>query len=297
MWLHVRFFDAGNQLIAERGAYDPSTGVLTTNDTKVYAVEQGLDAPQAAATGLAAGPSFHFALNNKIWSDNRIPPRGFTNVTFDAADAEPVAYAYAEEQYWDDTSFAIPPGAARAEIEVFHQTTSKEYVEFLRDSNVTNTAGQVAYDQWVQHGRSAPVLKGSDSVDFTQHTYVRPIQYGVGKRLSNGRTPGLAWSGVPSISGAGFSAVVRNGLPGSLGVLRSSPIQASVPFQGGRLLLGAPMTSVASFQLDSTGQALLPIALSPGMIGSELNYQAFFRDRGVPGGTAITNAIHVEFCP
>jgi len=297
MWLHVRFLDAANQLIAERGAYDPVTATLTTADTKVYAVEQGLDVAQAAATGLTAGHSFHFVLNNKVWSDNRIPPRGFTNVAFDAADAEPVAYAYAEEQYWDDTAFAIPPGAARVEIEVFHQTTTKEYIEFLRDANVTNGAGQVAYDQWVAHGKSAPVLKGSDTVDFATHSYVQPIQYGLAKRLSNGRTPGLAWSGVPSVSGAGFSAVVRNGLPGSLGVLRSSPIQASIPFQNGRLLIGTPMTTVANFQLDSTGQALVPIALYAGLVGSQINYQAFFRDRGVPGGTALTNAIHVEFCP
>jgi hypothetical protein len=30
-------------------------------------------------------------------------------------------------------------------------------MEFLRDANVTNTAGQNAYDRWVARGKSAPV--------------------------------------------------------------------------------------------------------------------------------------------
>ncbi|MBL8862773.1 MAG: hypothetical protein JNK02_12305 [Planctomycetes bacterium] len=296
MWLHVVFKDALDQVVAERGAYDDLTATLTTADTKVYEIHQGLDAAQAAATGLPVGKSFHFVLNNMIVHDNRIPPRGFTNAGFDAVDAEPVAHAYAEEQYWDDTSFAIPPGAVSALVEVFHQTTTKEYIEFLRDKNVTNNAGLVAYDQWVQHGKSAPVLKGSASVNLLSNPCVAPIQYGLGKRLSNGRTPGVSWSGNPSVSGSGFAVVVRNGLPNSFGQLRAAPASASVPYQGGTLLLGGPLTTVASFQLDGTGQALVPIPLTPGMAGTQVHYQAFFRDRGVPGGTAITNAIHVQFC-
>lgn len=297
MWIHVVFKDAGDQVIAERGAYDYGTATLTTSDTVVYEIEQGLDAPQAAATGLTVGPSFHFALNNKIFHDNRIPPRGFTNAAYDAIDAEPVGHSYAEEQYWDDSAFTIPPGAASAVVEVFHQTTTREYVEFLRDANVTNNAGLIAYQQWVNHGKSEPVLKGSSTVNLGTPTCVPPIAYGVAKRLSNGRRPVLAWSGVPSVGGVGFAVVVRNGLPGSFGQLKAAPASASVPFQGGTLLLGGPISTVASFQLDPTGQALLPIAMAPGMIGVQTNYQAFFRDRGVPGGAAMTNAVHVQFCP
>lgn len=297
MWIHVAFKDSFDAVIAERGAYDGATATLTTNDTTVYEIEQGVDALQSAATGLPVGKSFHFVLNNRIVSDNRIPPRGFTNAAFDAVDAEPVGHSYAEEQYWDDSAFAIPPGAVTALVEVFHQTTTKEYIEFLRDKNVTNNAGLIAYGQWVAHGKSTPILKGATTIALGSNTCIPPIQYGVSKRLSNGRMPGLAWSGVPSVSGVGFAAVVRNGLPGSFGALRAAPGSASIPFQGGTLLLGGPITQIASFTLDGTGQALLPIALATGMIGTSTNYQAFFRDRGVPGGTAITNAIHVQFCP
>lgn len=297
MWIHVVFRDVLNQPIGEHGAYDGSTATLTTNDTKVYEIHHGLDATQAAATGLPVGKSFHFVLNNTIEHDNRIPPRGFTNAGFDAVQAAPVGHAYAEQQYWDDTSFPIPLGATSALVEVFHQTTTKEYIEFLRDANVTNNAGQIAYQQWVQHGMSAPVLKGSATVDFTTGSCVPPIVYGQGKTMSNGQRPEVSWSGTPSVSGIGFAVVVRNGLPNAFGLLRTAPLTATTPFQGGTLYLGGPTLTVANFQLDPMGQALLPIVMTPALIGTSTNYQAFFRDRGPAGPAAMTNGLHVQFCP
>lgn len=156
MWINVRFLDENDQLVAEHGAYDPNTATLDDASTKVYEGSPGLDAAVATATGLAEGPSFHFAINNKWFKDNRIPPRGFANATFEAVQAEPVGYSYADGQYWDDTLFTIPRDARHVEVSVYYQITSREYIEFLRDENTTNDAGQVAYDQWVMHGKSAP---------------------------------------------------------------------------------------------------------------------------------------------
>lgn len=156
MWLNVRFFSLTGGLIAERGAYDTDTATLSTDDTIVYEAKLGLDAAVAAATGLPEGESFHFAINNTWIKDNRIPPRGFTNANFEQIQAAPVGHAYADGQYWDDAAFAIPPGAVRADVRVYYQTTSREYIEFLRDNTVSN-AGQIAYDQWVLTGKSAPV--------------------------------------------------------------------------------------------------------------------------------------------
>ena len=47
---------------------------------------------------------------------------------------------------------------------------SKEYVEFLRDENVSNDAGQVLYDLWDTHGKSAPEVMGSVIVDTDSDT-------------------------------------------------------------------------------------------------------------------------------
>ncbi|MFG0247003.1 MAG: GC-type dockerin domain-anchored protein [Phycisphaerales bacterium JB052] len=157
MWINVKFFDETGALLAEHGAYDDATAELTTSDTKVYEMKIGLDAHASALTGIPEGPSFHLTLANKVFKDNRIPPRGFTNANFESIQSAPVDYSYDDGDFWDDTQFVIPKGAASAEARVRYQLTSKEYIEFLRDENTTNTAGQDIYDQWVAHGKS-PVI-------------------------------------------------------------------------------------------------------------------------------------------
>ncbi|GAG53134.1 unnamed protein product, partial [marine sediment metagenome] len=161
MWLHVTFYDVGDAVVSEHGQYDTVSATLTTGNTTVFEVEQGLDADMSAATGIPAGPSFHFVLNNTVVKDNRIPPRGYNSGPFEDVQAEPVGVTYAEEHYWSDTPFSIPVGAVRVEVELFHQTTSKEYIEFLRDENTTNTRGTEAYNLWDSFGKSAPVLMAS----------------------------------------------------------------------------------------------------------------------------------------
>ncbi|RME38900.1 MAG: hypothetical protein D6788_06505, partial [Planctomycetota bacterium] len=78
MWITVEFRDDALNVVFVHGAYDAVTATLTEANTKVYEAILGLDAAMAQATGLPEGPSFHFALNNKYFKDNRIPPQGFT---------------------------------------------------------------------------------------------------------------------------------------------------------------------------------------------------------------------------
>jgi hypothetical protein len=166
MWLNVRFLDENDELVLEHGAYNVLTAQLTTGDTKVYEMELGIDTDVAAATGLPVGPSFHFALNNKIYHDNRIPPRGFTNANFASVQAAPIGYTYADGQHWDDTLYTIPPGAAKADVTLFHQTTTKEYIEFLRDENYTDLTGLEAYDLWLMFGMSPPIVMDRSLIEF-----------------------------------------------------------------------------------------------------------------------------------
>jgi len=166
MWLNVRFLDANGQIIQERGRYDFATATLHGDDTKVYEAKHGLDAGMAKVTGLPVGKSFHLALNNKVYSDNRIPPRGFTNKGFLSVQAEPVAYSYADGQYWDDTTYPIPAGAKRAVVVLYYQTSSREYIEFLRDANVTNDAGDEVHALWEWAGKSAPVDMDAAEIEF-----------------------------------------------------------------------------------------------------------------------------------
>ena len=159
--INVKFYDAAMALISESGAYDPTTGVLSHDaEAKIYDIEPGLDEVTAPLVGVAPGPSFHFALNNAVFKDNRIPPRGFTNAAYAEFGGGHVAYSYPDGQYWDDTYYSIPANASSVEVTLYYQSTSKEFVEFLRDENTTNAKGHELYDLWNSNGKSPPEVMG-----------------------------------------------------------------------------------------------------------------------------------------
>jgi hypothetical protein len=169
MWVNAKFFDASNTIVAEHGAYDPVAATLTTSDTKVYEASMGVSALAAPVFNKPVGPYLGLVPVDTILKDNRIPPRGFTNANFNAVQAGHHGYSYADGQYWDDTLFAIPAGAVRAEVRVFYQTTSREYAEFLRDANTggPGNAGEIAHSQWLLHGKSAPSLMDLATIQLT----------------------------------------------------------------------------------------------------------------------------------
>ena len=166
MWVNVRFFDDAGNVIAEDGGYDFKTATLDAGTTKVYEKLMGMTQEVADAVNLPAGKSLHLVLNNEVIFDNRIPPRGFTNAAFEAFGGGPVDYSYEDGQYWDDTRYIIPAGATTAQAVLYFQTSSREYMEFLRDTNVTDDFGQTAYDLWVANGKSAPLAMDSMVIDI-----------------------------------------------------------------------------------------------------------------------------------
>jgi hypothetical protein len=158
MWLHVRAFDGRRRVVLESGRYVFETAQLVADPhLKVWETVQGLTPEWAAAVGRSPGPSFHLVLNNVVLHDNRIPPRGFTNAAYAAFGGAPIGAAYADGQHWDDTVYPVGPEATAAEVVLWYQTASKEYVEFLHDENVTNAAGPILFDLWERGGRSEPV--------------------------------------------------------------------------------------------------------------------------------------------
>jgi hypothetical protein len=296
MWIEVEFLNGVGNPIATRGAYDPNTAILSMADTKVYEIKHGLDAYMSAQTGKPVGESFHFVLNNTVLKDNRIPPRGFSLPAFLLHQAEPVGVSYAEGQYWDDSWYTIPAGAANARVRVWHQTTTKEYIEFLRDENVTDNKGQIAYNQWVQHGKSRPTRMLEGAISFGAGACVEPVEYGLGKRGSNHRIPHLLAVGSPSVSGAGFSLRLESGVPGALAMVLWSPVSATTPFAGGTMYLGGTTARLGLATLNSFGVAQFPVPLNPALANVARNYQAVLRDSAGSHGLGLSNAIHVQFC-
>jgi hypothetical protein len=168
MWINLKCFDANGAVLAESGKYDFVSDrlkgspvnvptLIPDKQLKVYEVKPGLTMEWAAQHGLPPGPSFHFILNNTIVKDNRIPPRGFTNAAFKARLAQPVGYAYADGQYWDDTPYELPHGTTKVQVTLHYQTASWEYIKFLTEENRTNDWGKKLYDVWTKSGFSSPV--------------------------------------------------------------------------------------------------------------------------------------------
>jgi hypothetical protein len=169
MWINVKGYDAqGGNLVYESGAYDASTAVLTHDeDVKIYEIQPGISTRLSPVIGLPVGKSFHFVLNDTLFLDNRIPPRGFTNAAFETIQAPPVGYSYADSQYWDNTQYVLPTETRFVEVTLYYQGTTKEYVEFLRDENTTNSAGLDFYNAWAATGKAAPVVMQADTISVS----------------------------------------------------------------------------------------------------------------------------------
>jgi hypothetical protein len=178
MWINVRFLDANQELLLESGAYDPQTGDLTHDDAlKIYETKPGLDTDTAELLRVEPGPSFHFVLNNKIYMDNRIPPRGFVNADYAIFGGAPVEYSYPDGQYWDDTYYDLPAGARTARVTLYYQSTSRAFVEFLRDENHTNDLGQQMYDLWNENAKAPPEAMGEVVVALEPGGCIRDPQW------------------------------------------------------------------------------------------------------------------------
>lgn len=159
MWLNLQLRDAAGALVAESAAYDAGSGVLTTDpQARVYEVLQGIwnrNGTNECDVENAAGKAiFHFVLNDCVAKDNRIPPLGFKPASADdpnGYEVRPVPLgAYPETTpgsgelvNYDQAAyaFAIPAGRVgpfTATARLYYQTSSKEYIEFLRDEAADN---------------------------------------------------------------------------------------------------------------------------------------------------------------
>ena len=304
MWINVKYYNAADTLIDERGQYTDATRELSTTDTRVYEIQHGLDADMAAASGIPAGKSFHFVLNNTIELDNRIPPRGFNFNRFEAVQAEPVNATYPNEHYWDDVTYTIPAGAARAEVSLYHQTTTKEYIEFLRDENTTNSTGQDVYNLWDAYhdgvpgtiASSAPTLMATVDHDLTTPACATPVPYGLAKLNSVGTRGQIGSSGAPSAAAGSFQVTVTGARPNTFAQVFWGSAARNFSFVGGSLLVKNPIQRGAIFALDGQGDGSVSIAVTAQMVGLKRYYQVWYRDAQDPFGISLTNALAVDFC-
>ena len=116
--------------------------------------------------------TFHFVLNNKVPTDNRIPPYG---MRYDEAKKRN-ALPSPEDQYgnpgaggvynyWDEINLTPPAGATYATIDLLYQGTSWEYIQFLANNNNRENAflgdeGINMLEAWI----NAEVVHGNPDV-------------------------------------------------------------------------------------------------------------------------------------
>jgi hypothetical protein len=124
--------------------------------------------------------SFHFVLNNKVVSDNRIPTY---RMRYDMALVRNVLPVPLEQygnpgpggeyQHWDDVVLSPPPGAVRADVSLLYQPTSWEYIQFLDLANDGSVAflgaeGTNMLEAWIETGMAAPHTMASQVVELPE---------------------------------------------------------------------------------------------------------------------------------
>jgi hypothetical protein len=144
-----------------------------------------------------------------------------------------------------------------------------------------------------------------DAVTLDTRTAEFVTKYCTAKTNSQGCTPAIGWSGVPSASSPAPFLITAGGiLPGTVGVLvYGTSGAASIPFQGGFLCMGAPSRTqgfssggsapcTGSFSYDFN--ALVQSGQGVGLAaGKQVQAQFWSRDTGFapPNASSLTDAV------
>jgi uncharacterized repeat protein (TIGR01451 family) len=169
MWLQVTLLD-NSQVVSQLGNFDDEGKIIAP--LKVYEIKQGLTESHAEAIGRPelAGEGFHFVLNNAVFKDNRIPPRGWTNVQYAARSMEPVGASYADGVYTDTTTLQLPPGVDEVQVQLWYQSASGEYLDFL-ESEADDLVPDGVLGSEVNWGQVVGMLR--DQCDLDQPVLMR----------------------------------------------------------------------------------------------------------------------------
>lgn len=144
--------------------YDPKLPLSYDRVTGNVSYTLGQLAAQAPGT---YHKTFHFVLNNKVVSDNRIPPYQMKYDDAKLRNCLPVpASQYGNPgagglyRHWDEVTLTPPAGAKTATIDLLYQPTSWEYIQFLYRANkgvgFLANDGANMLDAWLNTGMAAP---------------------------------------------------------------------------------------------------------------------------------------------
>jgi hypothetical protein len=169
--------------------------------------------------------TFHFALNNTILNDTRIPPYGFDRDEAELRNALPVpATQYGNPgpggtyDYFDEFSLSPPAGAAYASIDLLFQPPSWEYIQVLALANDGSnaflaTVGDDVLEAWLATGQAEPVVMASATWEDPSELFTSFCSGdGSGTPCPCGNT-GLAGRGCDNSFATGGAELTASGVP------------------------------------------------------------------------------------
>jgi hypothetical protein len=147
MFVNIKVYQ-GSSLLYEVNPYDYLYGTFkgfpgaqALGSTEAH-VDQLVYEAKLGSTITGEQETMHFALATHRYKDNRIPPKGFNIAGAAARISEPVWLGQSTPDFftaaeyaggYDEVNLLVPTGATKIEVNLYYQTTSREYVEFLRD--------------------------------------------------------------------------------------------------------------------------------------------------------------------
>ena len=276
-----------------------STDLELGYDRVTGAVEMTLG--ELAESGLGTvQETFHFALNDTMIRDNRIPPYGFS---FDAAVQRNILPVPADQygdpgagevyEYYAELALLPPTGATHADIDLLYQTTSWEYVRFLAEANLGSVefladTGADLLEAWQATGMSEPVVMASTSWTGAVNAW---SDLGHALAGTNG-LPQLAAEGT-LLPDTALSLVLTNGLEGTLAYLVVGYSALNAPLYGGVLVpdLSPPGFFVTLFT-DGSGSIPIHETWPQGVpSGFSLFLQYWLEDPAGPEGFSASNGV------
>jgi hypothetical protein len=149
MFIGIKVYGPDTSLIYEINPYDAAAGTLkglnVAGSPPLGANEVHLDdlVYEALMSSTLTGEqkTQHFILGDQRYKDNRIPPLGFDIAAAPTRQTEPVWQGTIDPGYFSTDEYAggydaitvtIPITSAIVDVSLYYQTTSREYVEFLR---------------------------------------------------------------------------------------------------------------------------------------------------------------------